>query len=135
MSREQGSVAVETAVVAPVLLVLMMLVIYAGRAGQADADVRSAAARAARAASIVADSAMAIEVAEETAIANLESAGVECQVVSTTVDTVNFRAGGEVTVTVACEVSNGDIALLAVPGTRWSVASATQPVDLHRGGG
>lgn len=134
MTREDGSIAVETAVVAPMLLVLMLLVVYAGRASQADADVRAAAARAARAASTVADAAAAITIAESTAAGNLDTAGIECRSVSTTVDTADFRAGGAVTVTVACEVANGDIALLAVPGSRWSVATATQPIDAHRGG-
>lgn len=135
MNREDGSIAVETAVAAPLLLVLMLLVVYAGRASQADADVRSAAARAARAASTAADPAAAVTMAESTAAANLDTAGVDCLTVSTIADTAEFRAGGAVTVTVGCEVANGDIALLAVPGTRWSVGIATQPIDLHRGGG
>lgn len=129
-----GSIAVETAIVAPVLLVLMLLVVYAGRASQADADVQVAAARAARAASTVADPAAAVEVGRTTAEANLATAGVECTSASVTVDTSEFRAGGTVTVTVSCEVSNGDISMLAVPGTRWSTATAQQPIDAHRGG-
>ncbi len=134
MTREDGSVAVETAVIAPVLLVLMLLVVYAGRASQADADVRVAAAHAARAASTATDPAGATHLAEETAAGNLQTAGIECQSASTTVDTGHFRAGGAVTVTVGCEVSNRDIALLAVPGTRWSIGTATQVVDTYRGG-
>ncbi len=134
MRREDGSVAVEAAIVAPVLLVLMLLVVYAGRASQADADVRVAAARAARAASIAPDPAGATHLAEKTAAGNLETAGVVCQTTSTTVDTGHFRAGGTVTVTVACQVSNRDIALLAVPGARWSFGTATQVVDTYRGG-
>lgn len=135
MRNDDGSIAVETAVVAPVLLVLMLLVVYAGRAAQADADVRSAAARAARAASTMADPASAVDIAVATAAANLGTAGVECHSLDTSVDTADFRTGGSVTVTVRCAVANGDIALLAVPGTRWSVAASTHPIDLHRGGG
>lgn len=132
---DDGSVAVETALVAPVLLVLMMLVVYAGRASQADNDVRVAAARAARAASIAADPIAAEVVAQATAAANLATAGIACRTQTVRLDAADFRAGGSVSVTVACQVSNGDIALLAVPGTRWSVATATQPIDTHRGGG
>lgn len=134
MRRDDGSIAVETAVAAPVLLVLMLLIVYAGRAAQADADVRSAAARAARAASTMADPTSATDVAEATAAANLGTAGVDCHSLDTIVDTAQFRAGGTVTVTVRCQVANGDIALVAVPGTRWSMAASTQPIDLHRGG-
>lgn len=132
--RQQGTVAVETAIVAPALLVLMLLIVYAGRAAQADADVRVAAARAARAASVAAAADAATDAATTTATQNLATAGVDCQTVTVDVDTGDFRAGGAVTVTVACQVPNGDIALLAVPGTRWSTATATQPIDTHRGG-
>lgn len=135
MTRERGSVAVETAIVAPVLLVLMLLVVYAGRAAQADADVRVAAGRAARAASTAAGPAAAAAAAHQVAGANLATAGINCREVSATVDTGQFRPGGAVSVTVACRVSNADIALLAVPGSRWSVADATQVIDLRRGGG
>jgi Flp pilus assembly protein TadG len=114
--------------------VLMLLVVYAGRAAQTDADVRSAAARAARAASMTGDAAAAESAASDIARANLTTDGITC----TTTDIVvaaNIRAGGTVTVTVGCEVANTDLAMLAVPGTRWSTATATQVVDTYRGGG
>ena len=137
MSRvrtEGGSLAVEAAVIAPALLVLMLLVVYAGRAAQADADVRLAAARAARAASLVGDHAAAEAAAVSVATSNLTTAGIICRD-SNIVLLGEMRAGGAVTVTVACEVTNADLALLTVPGTRGSQASATQVVDTFRGGG
>ena len=79
--REDGTLAVEAAIVAPVLLLLMLLVVYAGRAAQTDADVRSAAARAARAASMTGDVASAETAASEIAAANLATAGIAPQVV------------------------------------------------------
>jgi Flp pilus assembly protein TadG len=132
--NDDGTLAVEAAVVAPALLVLMLLVVYAGRAAQADADVRSAAARAARAASLAGDPAAAEAAAVTIATANLATAGIDCRTVDLAV-TAQVRAGGTVTVTVGCEVANTDLALLAVPGTRWSSATATQVVDTYRGGG
>lgn len=132
---EHGSVAVETAVIAPVLLVLMLLVVYAGRAAQTDADVQTAAARAARAASLVGDADAAVQAATATAAANLSTAGIVCQDTDIVVDVDDFRAGGTVTTRVACEVSNADIVLLAVPGSRWSIGGSTHVVDQHRGGG
>ncbi len=130
---EDGTLAVEAAIVAPVLLVLMLLVVYAGRAATTDADVRSAAARAARAASLTGDLAAAEIAATDIALANLATAGIAC----TTTDiriAADIRAGGTVTVQVGCEVSNTDLAMLAVPGSRWSTATATQVVDTYRGG-
>lgn len=135
LHTQDGSVAVETAVLAPVLLVLMLLVVYGGRAAQADADVQVAAARAARAASTAADPAAATTLAAATATANLTTAGIVCRTVDIAVDTDRLHPGGHVTVTVGCQVSNADIALLQVPGTRTSTATSTQTIDVHRGGG
>jgi Flp pilus assembly protein TadG len=131
---QDGTLAVEAALVAPVLLVLMLLVVYAGRAAQTDTDVRSAAARAARAASLTGDLTSAETAANEIAAANLATAGIDCRTTDITV-AADIRAGGTVTVQVGCEVSNTDLAMLAVPGTRWSTATATQVVDTYRGGG
>jgi Flp pilus assembly protein TadG len=133
--EEGGSVTVEAALVAPALLVLMLLVVYAGRASSTDADIASAAARAARAASQAADPAGADTAARQTAIANLATAGIVCTDMRVATDTGRLQPGGSVTVTVGCQVSNADLALLAVPGSRWSTASSTQPVDAYRGGG
>ncbi len=131
---EDGSVAVETAIVAPALLALMLLIVYAGRAAQTDSDIRNAASHAARAASLVADVETAERVATATVEANLNTAGIICQQLRADVGTQSFGVGGVVTVTVACEVSNGDIALVGVPGTRWSRATSSQPIDQYRGG-
>jgi Flp pilus assembly protein TadG len=131
---EDGTLAVEAAIVAPVLLVLMLLVVYAGRAAHTDADVRSAAARAARAASLTGNVTSAETAAAELAAANLATAGIICRTTDIAV-AADIRAGGTVTVQVGCEVSNTDLAMLAVPGTRWSTATATQVVDTYRGGG
>lgn len=133
LREERGALAVEAAIVAPVLLVLMLLVVYAGRASQADADVRSAAARAARAASLTGDAAAARQAAERVVEANLATAGVVCRATDVRV-AADIRAGGAVSVTVGCEVSNADLAMLAVPGSRWSTATSTQVVDTYRGG-
>lgn len=131
---QDGTLAVEAAIVAPVLLVLMLLVVYAGRAAAADADVRSAAARAARAASMTGDVASAEAAATDIALANLATAGIACATTDIRV-AADIRAGGTVTVTVGCEVTNTDLAMLAVPGSRWSSATASQVVDTYRGGG
>lgn len=130
---QDATLAVEAAIVAPVLLVLILLVVYAGRAAQTDADVRSAAARAARAASLTGDGTAAEIAATEIAAANLTTAGIDCATTDIAV-TADIRAGGSVTVQVSCEVSNTDLAMLTVPGSRWSTATATQVVDTYRGG-
>ena len=130
---DDGTLAVEAAIVAPVLLLLMLLIVYAGRGAQADADVRSAAARAARAASLTADAATAETAATDIAVANLATAGIVCATTDIHLD-ADLRADGTVTVTVACEITNADLAMLAVPGTRRSTATSSHVVDTFRGG-
>lgn len=134
MTDETGTVAVETAVIAPVLLILLLLVVYAGRAARIDGEVRTAAGHAARAASIAADPTSAEHAARTTVETNLADAQVVCTDLQVTTDTDSWTAGGHVQVDVGCLVSNTDIALLLVPGTRWSHATAVQPIDRHRGG-
>lgn len=131
---EQGSVAVEVAVIAPALVALLLLVVFAGRVSQADGDVRRAASAAARAASLRQDPTGASDAARETAAANLRASGVACASLDTVVDTSRFAAGGTVAVTVRCTASMADVSLLGVPGSRTFTARSVEVVDRYRGG-
>ncbi len=132
---QDGAIAAELAVIAPVLLVLMLLVVYGGRASLADGRVETAAARASRAASLTATPTQARDVALDVALDNLAAAGLVCVTPGVSTDTSQFARAGTVTVTVACPVSNADLALVAVPGVRTAVASSTAVIDTYRGGG
>lgn len=130
---ERGSIAVEVAVIAPAFVFLMLLVVFAGKVAEAEGNVERAASEAARAASLRQHPSDATEDAQATAAQNLSAAGVPCSALATTVDTTDFRAGGTVTVTVACEASMADVALLGVPGSRTFTARVVEVVDRHRG--
>lgn len=130
---ERGSIAVEVAVIAPAFVVLMLLVVFAGRVAEAEGNVQRAASEAARAASLRQHPSDATDDAQATAEQNLSAAGIPCSTLTTTVDTADFRAGGTVTVTVACEASMADIALLGVPGSRTFTARVVEVIDRHRG--
>ena len=130
---ERGSIAVEVAVIAPAFVVLMLLVVFAGTVAEADGNVQRAASEAARAASLRQHPGDATDDAQATAAQNLSAAGVPCSTLATTVDTTDFRAGGTVTVTVACEASMADVALLGVPGSRTFTARVVEVIDRHRG--
>ncbi len=132
---EDGVLAVETAVIAPAVLVLLLLVIYVARAVGADTQVHTAAAHAARAASLEADLGAANQAATEAVEANLGGAGISCQQVQVTIDADRLAPGDTVTVAVGCQVANRDLALLAVPGARWSTARSMHVIDHYRGGG
>jgi Flp pilus assembly protein TadG len=131
---QQGSVAVEMAVLAPALVVLLLLVVFAGRVAQADGDVRRAASAAARAASLRQDPSDAEAAGRQTAAANLADNRVGCARLDTEIDTTRFFAGGAVAVTVRCTASMADVSGLGVPGRRTFTARAVEVIDRYRGG-
>lgn len=129
---DRGSVAVETAVVAPALVALLLLVVFAGRVAQSEGDVRRAASEAARAASLTQSPEAAVEAAEQAVAANLRSSGIGCSTLATDVDTDDFRPGGTVTVNVRCIASMADVSLLGVPGDRTFAARSVEVIDRYR---
>ena len=134
LTGDRGSVAVETAVVAPALVVLLLLVVYAGRISHLDATVQRAASEASRAATLEGSPDAAEQAAIDAARANLGSTSTPCADLIVDVDTTDFRPGGSVTATIRCDASMSDVALLGVPGTRTFSASSTEIIDRFRGG-
>lgn len=130
----RGSVAVETAVVAPALVLLMLLVVYAGRISHLDASVQRAASEASRAATLAGTPEAAEQAAADAARANLETTSIPCADLRIEVDTADFRPGGSVTATIRCGASMSDVALLGVPGSRTFTATSTEVIDRFRGG-
>lgn len=130
---DAGSVAVETAVIAPALVALLLLVVFAGRVSQAEAEVRRAASEGARAASLEYAEDAARTAAVDRVTANLAGNGVVCGELTTDVDTALLAPGGRVTVTVRCVADMSDVALLGVPGTRTFEATSIEVVDRYRG--
>lgn len=129
---EAGAVSTELAVLTPLLIGFMLFAVYAGRIAQAEGDVAHAAQEAARAASLTGNPADAETAAGETAAANIAHGHMACRRLEVTVDTTNFTAGGRVAVTVGCEASFADLALLAVPGSRTFTATAVEVIDTYR---
>ncbi len=134
VSSDRGSIAVETAVVAPAFVFLLLLVVFAGRVSHLDAAVQRSASEASRAASLEGSPEAAEQAAIDAAMANLDSTAVPCTDLAITTDTSDFVPGGSVAVEVRCDASMSDVALLGVPGTRTFVATSTEIVDRYRGG-
>jgi Flp pilus assembly protein TadG len=131
---DQGSAAVELALVTPLLVLLLLLIVAAGRLVQGRLEVASAAAQAARAASLARDPAAA---AQATAVASsaLASQHLTCGSLTVSTDTAAFRPGGQVSVRVSCTVSLSGLALLHLPGAETLTAQAAAPIDVFRGAG
>jgi Flp pilus assembly protein TadG len=132
LEDDRGAAAVEAAIVAPFLVALMLLVVFAGRVAEADGSVRRSASEAARAASLRQDPTDAVTAAEDTAAANLATAGVDCDPLRVDVDTADFTAGGTVGVTVICRASIGDVTLLGIPTRRTFTAHEVEVIDRFR---
>jgi len=132
LSRQDGAVSTELAVLTPLLIGFVLLVVFAGRVTQAEGDVANAAQEAARAASLTAGPQAAEEAAAATVSANLASATVSCRQLEVNIDTSDFTAGGRVAVTVSCDADFADLAMLAVPGTRTFSATAVEIIDAYR---
>jgi Flp pilus assembly protein TadG len=130
---DRGTAAVETAIIAPGLVVLLLLVMLAARVSQADAEVQAAATAAARAASLQATPARATSEATEVVDESLEDAGLSCSSRDVSVDTRFLAPGGSVRVTVECTAELSEMILLEIPTAQTFESSATEVVDTYRG--
>jgi Flp pilus assembly protein TadG len=133
---DRGSVSVELAVLAPVLLLLLSFVVVAGRAQIARSAVAEAARSAARDASLSRDAATAMAVAEDGARDSLLAQDLHCASVTVDVDTSAMQAplgqSGDITVAITCTVAMGDLLAPGLPGSIDVDASFSSPVDAFR---
>ena len=133
---ERGSVALEMAMLAPVLISLLVLVVAMGRVASARSHVDGAAFSAARAASISRDSGAGTEAARVAARDYLDQRGLHCTPADVNIDAgaLAGAAGtaGAVRTTVSCTVALGDLGLPFVPGSKTFTADAASPVDTWR---
>lgn len=126
--REAGSMSVEVVLLMPILVMFTLLVVAGGRYVSVRGDVDAAARDAARAASFERDYASANASANAVATSALGGFS-DCTVENLGGD---FVAGGEVAVTLNCEVSNRGLGLIGLGGT-WSVSgTASAPLDTYR---
>ncbi|MDH2392222.1 TadE/TadG family type IV pilus assembly protein [Streptomyces sp. HNM0663] len=137
LRRDRGSYALETAILAPVMIGLLLLMIAFGRVTDADGAVDSAARAAARAASLERDAGSAQAEAQAAANRSLQGEGITCQASSVVVDTSGYALDigveANVTATIACTANLSDIGLPGLPGSKTLTASWTSPIDTHRG--
>ena len=129
---EAGSAAVELAALTPVVLLLLLFLVVVGRLAQAHQEVGSAAADAARAASIATSPAGEVVAADAAAASDLAGAGLVCSNLATSVDTADFRPGGDVRVDLRCAASLQGLSLLRLPGAATITGAAVAPVDRYR---
>lgn len=124
--------ALELAILTPVVIVMLLVVVAFGRVTQGRQLVDQAAAAAARAASLSATSSQAATDARQAALDTLAQAGMSCTGADITVDTTAFRPGGQVSATVTCTTTLSAMAMTGLPGTMALNATATSPLEAFR---
>ena len=129
---DTGSAAVETTLVAPLLIMLLVFVgVVVHRGVGARIRIDDVAHQAARAASLERSIITADTAARSTAARALSTAGMACR--SWTVSTTGgIRPGGSVSVTLTCDIDLGDALILSLPGSRRLSSQATEPIDSWR---
>jgi Flp pilus assembly protein TadG len=133
LGGDRGSATVEYAVfVLPMCVLAVMLVLVCFRVAGARMDLTSTAAAAARAASLARSPQAATDAANQAATTNLAGHGLTCAPMTVTVDTTNFRPGGQVAVTITCTAHTGDLVGARLPGQISGSATAYAVIDTWR---
>lgn len=131
MSRrrdERGSMAVEVVLMIPILFMFTLLVVAGGRYVSVRSDIEAAARDAARAASYERTYDKAAAAASSVATSALDGYA-SCRVEDLGGD---FKSGGDVKVTLDCDVPNEGLGLLGLSGSLPVSASASAPIDTFR---
>jgi Flp pilus assembly protein TadG len=123
--------ALELAIMTPVLVAFMMLMVGVGRIVNAQSQVDSAARDAVRNASIARSAADAQGRAQTAAADSMENFGW-CQGPTAQTDTGAWAPGGLVSVTVTCDADLGGLTLIGLPGSKQMTGKATAPLDTFR---
>ncbi|MGW4271290.1 TadE/TadG family type IV pilus assembly protein [Streptomyces seoulensis] len=136
LRSDEGSAAIEAAVILPSLIMFLCLAIAGGRIVTSGAKIDSAAEDAAREASIHRSAAASQGAARAATAESLDDQGIRCASTSVQVDVGGLSVAvgqvATVTVTVRCTVSLSDLLVPGVPGTRTLSATATSVVDRYR---
>ncbi|WP_369383254.1 TadE family protein [Streptomyces sp. cg36] len=133
---DEGSAAIEAAIILPSLIMFLCLAIAGGRIVTSGAKIDAAAQDAAREASIHRTMASAQSAAQSAAAESLDDQGITCASTDVTVNTgglaVPVGQVGTITVTVTCTVNLSDLLLPGVPGAKTLTSTATSVVDRYR---
>ncbi len=130
--RDDGSLIVELAVMAPVLFTLALTIVVFARVSQARQVVIEASRAGAQTAAILPNPSSAQQGAEDSAVVGLFDETHLCADPQVSTDVSHFYPGGYVTVSVACQVPLSDLSVPGIPGSTTITASATAPIDPYR---
>jgi Flp pilus assembly protein TadG len=124
--------ALELVILFPFILVMIALVAAFGRVERGRQLVDQAAQAASRAGSLATTPYTASSAAQNAAEETLRDGGLSCANMTVTLDTSQFRAGGQVVARVSCVADLSGLTMAGVPGSVTMTADSTSPLDWYR---
>lgn len=124
--------ALELAIVMPVLILMLLIVVALGRVTHGRQLVDDAAAMGSRAAALAGTPEAAVREARAAVEQTLSQAGLSCRGPHVDVDTSALVPGGQVSVTVRCTSDLSQMALAGLPGHLTLTSTALTPIEKYR---
>lgn len=132
LRRDGGSIALELAFAAPIVLLLLALAWTYGRVAWANGHLEAGARDAAR----VATQARSVEEARANALAVVQESTdpvAGCRESAAVLVSGSFEPGGTLTVQATCTYSLSDVGLPGAPGSLSPTSTFTSVIDQRRG--
>jgi Flp pilus assembly protein TadG len=130
---EDGSLAIELAMVAPGLLMIFALIFAYGRAGQVNGTLESGTRDAARSVTLARSYDEARDRANAVVLDAIKDTPQSCQNSLVVRIEGDYQPGEPVTVSARCTYGLSDLGLPGAPGTLTSSSSFTSMLDPYRG--
>ncbi|MFF1816353.1 TadE/TadG family type IV pilus assembly protein [Kribbella sp. NPDC058245] len=130
---QRGTMALEMAVLAPILLILFMFLLACGRFFQTSSLLESAARDGARAASMSRSQTEAQIRVNDAVTRTMGQAVKSCKETASGVITTTLAAGAPMTVEVTCTIDYRDLSFLGLSGDTTITKRFTSSVDPYRG--
>jgi Flp pilus assembly protein TadG len=130
---EDGSLAVEMAMLAPSLLLIFALIFAYGRAAQVNGTLESGTRAAARSVTLARSYDEAVDAANAVLLEAMKDAPQSCQSTLTVRIVGTYAAGEPVTVDADCTYQLSDLGLPGAPGSITAKSSFTSMLDPYRG--
>jgi Flp pilus assembly protein TadG len=128
---DEGSVVLETVILAPILILLLATVIATARLTLTRQRVDAIASQAARAAATATTPGAATRQARDAGAAAMRSHDLECADLQVSVDLSNFHPDGQVKTVVRCTADLGT-GVPGLAGRRTVTGSSTQIIERFR---
>ena len=129
---EEGTAALEFALLVPVFMMFIFVAVGLGRLGLARGNIDAAARDAARVGSQSRTADDAVAAATAATNDSLAANNLTCADLSVNVDTAQFRRGGFVRVDISCRVEMTDLVGVWTPGASTMTARGLAVVDTYR---